>query len=1554
MRNKQLLGLAVVSLALAGATNTQAQPYSNAVMALNPVGYWPLQETTQPPFGYYIATNLGTAGALAQGYYQTWFQRNGTGFYPTNNIQQITGVTGDGDAAMGCNRTTGSGQYVIFPRQTNGVANAALTIQAPFTVEAWLMSGNTNNGLQPIITEGRNPADTGAALNYTNMFAGFSLGQYKNFFYWQVYNQTIDNNNGYPEIDTPPLVPNTWYHVVAECDGTNISLYLNGNLVTTKLGPAPNYRGNRYEPDVVSPLLIGTGTQFPSGNGGVEFLGGIDEVAVYPTNLDASLILNHYNDVSNTTYAATVLADSPSIYLRLDEPAMTTYPDPGTFPVANNYGTLGTAANGVYQPGTTPAVGGPPYSGFGTGSHAVAFNGFYGNVDIGAGSVAAALNPTGYAAVTVAAWFKGPVDGRGRYQIIVGHSDASWRLGYGTLNGDNHFNPGPGPELQFANIQDVVTNNFYCNDGNWHFVVGTSDGTNEALYIDGALAKTNTGVGSIAGSGQDVFIGGDPTYLTPVYNGGNVMRGFAGSIAQVAYWTNVLSAAQIGQLYDTASVPPTIFGQPVSQTVNSGSLVSLSVAARGSNPINYQWYKNGSSIPGATASSLVFNPVALGNAGTYYATVANAAGSVTSAVATLTVYGAPIITGQSPTSIQVFRGTSPTLHVTAIGPSPAYQWSVNGSPISGATASSYTIANVQNNGSYTCAVTNSYGSTPISSINVSVLAAPTAPYPAAVLADHPASYYRLDEASGTTAWDYAGGLNATYTNATLGQPGYTSLFTPQTDPTETSVQFGQGMNDMNKFAGWANYQDFGTPAGSSRSFSVEAWVQPNGSQFSDGGIVAIGYGYGGEQFAIDTGGRVAAGRTYRFYVNDASGSSHGVSSSNASATSDNAWHHLVGICDEPNGKVLLYVDGVLAGSTVIGTNSGINALTSPLAIGARLDSAAATAYTNQFVGNIDDVAMYNVALSSNQVVTHFLAAGIAPIFTELPTSPALGYFTNYLTLNEGATLTLTGAAIGTAPVTYQWYDYTGTAVPGQTTTTLTIPNINSSQNGLWYYLGASNTYGTSNSAYVVLNIIAGPPYISTDITPLYDTVREGTPFSYTVVPGGSAPFQYQWYQNGTAIANATNATYSFPALVGTNTYYVHVTNAQGAADSSTATLVATPVPQLNGAQYGYRMKIQFTGYNRGESLLNFPALVKLSSALPGFSYNQFVLPNGGDLRFTDSSGYRMVPHEIDQWNDSNGVSTVWVQIPALTGTNDYIYAYWGNNNPTNALPTSSVWLPDYTAVYHLKEPSLPFVDSTGQYTATNGSTSGIGSGIVGLGEVFNGANYVDQGVVTLSNTFTVSVWASVSPTANNIQILWANGPGGFSSAGYRLYVNHWRTTDGAVVLESGTGSGGSELDAPANSVQANGWHQVVLAVDHDAAQASIFVDGALVASGSSNTGTPLNTQAIFGATDDIALPLNGGMDEARIAVGLSSVNKVWADYMTASQNSAFETYGNISAQRALTSAISGTTLNLSWSTGTLQSAPAVTGPYTDISGATNGTYSVQMTGPQKFYRVRIQ
>src|SRR5208282_849413 len=74
-----------------------------------------------------------------------------------------------------------------------------------------------------------------------------------------------------------------------------------------------------------------------------------------------------------------------------------------------------------------------------------------------------------------------------------------------------------------------------------------------------------------------------------------------------------------------------------SQTVAAGSSATFTVAAAGTAPLTYQWQFNGTNLYGATSTSLTLAGVQPANAGSYTVVVTNSVGSVTSAVAVLTV-----------------------------------------------------------------------------------------------------------------------------------------------------------------------------------------------------------------------------------------------------------------------------------------------------------------------------------------------------------------------------------------------------------------------------------------------------------------------------------------------------------------------------------------------------------------------------------------------------------------------------------------------------------------------------------------------------------------------------------------------------------------------------------------------------------------------------------------------------------------------------------------------------------------------------------------------------
>ncbi|MHB9008111.1 MAG: immunoglobulin domain-containing protein, partial [Limisphaerales bacterium] len=105
--------------------------------------------------------------------------------------------------------------------------------------------------------------------------------------------------------------------------------------------------------------------------------------------------------------------------------------------------------------------------------------------------------------------------------------------------------------------------------------------------------------------------------------------------------TNALGAATTEEAVVTVLVPPVITLQPVGGEAIEGDPVTLSVAATGSPPLQYQWRKDGVDLPNATNATLTLARVQPPQIGDYSVVVTNGAGSVTSLEAALRIPGQP-------------------------------------------------------------------------------------------------------------------------------------------------------------------------------------------------------------------------------------------------------------------------------------------------------------------------------------------------------------------------------------------------------------------------------------------------------------------------------------------------------------------------------------------------------------------------------------------------------------------------------------------------------------------------------------------------------------------------------------------------------------------------------------------------------------------------------------------------------------------------------------------------------------------------------------------------
>jgi Abnormal spindle-like microcephaly-assoc'd, ASPM-SPD-2-Hydin len=230
-----------------------------------------------------------------------------------------------------------------------------------------------------------------------------------------------------------------------------------------------------------------------------------------------------------------------------------------------------------------------------------------------------------------------------------------------------------------------------------------------------------TAIGSASGS---LSITKSQTITTTPQLGGG-----SGSVA-TSISTNLETIALVG-----AGVPvaPSISTQPASQTLAAGQAATFLVAASGSAPLSYQWQKNGAAISGATSSTYITPAAATSDTGSQFTVVvSNSAGNVTSNAATLTVTAAtmaPSITTQ-PASQTVTSGQTATFSVAAVGTAPlSYQWSKNGTVISGAASTTYTtpVTTSADTGSqFTVAISNSAGNATSNAATLTVSSTPVA------------------------------------------------------------------------------------------------------------------------------------------------------------------------------------------------------------------------------------------------------------------------------------------------------------------------------------------------------------------------------------------------------------------------------------------------------------------------------------------------------------------------------------------------------------------------------------------------------------------------------------------------------------------------------------------------------------------------------------------------------------------------------------------------------------------------------------------------------------
>lgn len=229
--------------------------------------------------------------------------------------------------------------------------------------------------------------------------------------------------------------------------------------------------------------------------------------------------------------------------------------------------------------------------------------------------------------------------------------------------------------------------------------------------ITGTLAICNGTSTLLANSTPGgVWNSGTPSVAT-VDAGGNVVSAAVGTSEITYTYTNATSCVSSVTATVTVNSVPTVTTTPAGlHMICMGTNATLNASP--ATGVTYQWIDGGIDIPGATSGTHV-----TGTAGNYEVRATNAFGcSGTSAIVTVSINPTPTV----PASVGLTSGagtvmcapSSPVLFTATPvngGATPAYQWTVNGSPVGTSSATyAYIPANgdivmVQLTSSYPCA-----------------------------------------------------------------------------------------------------------------------------------------------------------------------------------------------------------------------------------------------------------------------------------------------------------------------------------------------------------------------------------------------------------------------------------------------------------------------------------------------------------------------------------------------------------------------------------------------------------------------------------------------------------------------------------------------------------------------------------------------------------------------------------------------------------------------------------------------------------------------------------
>ncbi len=699
--------------------------------------------------------------------------------------------------------------------------------------------------------------------------------------------------------------------------------------------------------------------------------------------------------------------------------------------------------------------------------------------------------------------------------------------------------------------------------GVWHhyaFVLnsGAPAASEITPYVDGqpvSYQKESSGTGAGAFTSSTLYL---------FSRGGTSLFG-SGSLDELAIYSGELGASTIQEQVNSNGPEP----RPVAQIAltpsepHAGEKVTLSGAgshyANGS-IVKYEWDLNGDGAYETNTGSTSSASTTFANPGTYTVglRVTDSDGAVGTTTQQISVGAFPPTAKVKATPSPALTGQTVTLDAgesTDQGTITDYKWDLNGggeySTDTGATPTATT--SFQTVGSHTVGVqmTDSQGLTSTATIKVLVLEQGVSSYEQAVqntpgLID----YYKLGEPSGPTIADSKGSSNGTISGGAFGLPGAVVE-----DPT-TAIGFNgtsdsgaiplnlssTGKLTIEFWLKWNNYANNDSLAMEfTPNFNANAGgflVDPNAGEF--GGTFGIGIGSESDRNSI-------------FFQRPSAG----------------VWHHYAIVIDTSApaaNEITPYVDGEPVSYQQEGASSGQGDFANSTLYLMSRDAGALLG-----AGTLDQLAIYNQALSASTVFQHFNSYG-----SNQPPKAAFTVSQNPVRPGENVTLNASSSSDPTGSIVdYQW-DLNGdgtyeTDTGSNPVLTTSIPSEGTYDVGL-RVIDNHNASASTSHALTVGNL---PPTVKAKATPNTVIAGQSTTISAAESSDQGTITDYKWDLNGsgeysTDTGATPTVTTSFQTP-GTHAVGVEATDDHGLSARTTVTVTV-----LEQAAAGYSEAVQST------------------------------------------------------------------------------------------------------------------------------------------------------------------------------------------------------------------------------------------------------------------------------------------------------------------------------------------------------------------------------------------